>query len=71
MFLAIDAKYNQLIKPNPWIGKPVTNEQACPDNVGCYRHYEGLNHGGASIYWHPQTGTQLWKRKFMLERCSS
>ena len=56
---AIDVKYNQLIKANPWIGKPVTNEQACPDKVGQYRHYEGLNHGGASIYWHPQTGAQL------------
>ncbi|MGI0494255.1 LGFP repeat-containing protein [Alkalinema pantanalense CENA528] len=59
MASAIDAKYNELIKTNPWIGKPVTNEQACPDKVGYYRHYEGLKYGGASIYWHPQTGAHL------------
>jgi hypothetical protein len=56
---AIDAKYDQLIKANPWIGKPVTPEQACPDKIGYYRHYEAKNYGGASIYWHPQTGAHL------------
>lgn len=59
MSSAIDTKYNELIKANPWIGKPVTVEQVCPDKVGHYRHYEGTNHGGASIYWHPQAGAHL------------
>jgi uncharacterized protein with LGFP repeats len=59
MASAIDSKYNELIQANPWIGKPVTNEQVCPDKVGHFRHYEGINHGGASIYWHPQIGAHL------------
>lgn len=55
MSSAIDAKYNELIGANSWIGKPATPEQACPDNIGRYRHYAG----NASIYWHPQTGAHL------------
>lgn len=54
MSSAIDTKYNQLIAANPWIGKPTTAEQVCPDRVGRYRHYER-----ASIYWSPATGAQL------------
>jgi LGFP repeat len=51
---AIDIKYAQLIKANPWIGAPRTAEQSCPDGVGRFRHYQG-----ASIYWSPTTGAQL------------
>ncbi|NJR55465.1 MAG: hypothetical protein HC768_13390 [Acaryochloris sp. CRU_2_0] len=54
MASAIDAKYAQLIGANPWIGKPTTTEQTCPDGIGSYRHYQG-----ASIYWSPQTGATL------------
>lgn len=54
MASTIDTKYAQLIQANPWIGQPTTAEQACPDGIGRYRHYQG-----ASIYWSPQTGAQL------------
>lgn len=54
MSSAIGTKYNQLLAANPWIGKPTTAEQVCPDGVGHYRHYKG-----ASIYWSPATGAQL------------
>jgi uncharacterized protein with LGFP repeats len=51
---AIDDKYAQVIKANPWIGKP-TEGGSCPDGIGQYQHYAG----GASIYWTPATGTHL------------
>lgn len=54
MVSAIDAKYNQLIGANSWIGQPTIAEQVCPDGIGHYRHYQN-----ASIYWSPKTGAQL------------
>lgn len=50
----IDAKYQELIQSNPWIGQPVSGG-VCADGAGSYRHYAG----GASIFWHPQTGAHL------------
>jgi hypothetical protein len=47
----IDAKYQELVQSNPWIGQPVSGG-VCADGAGRYRHYAG----GASILWHPQTG---------------
>ncbi|MGE5140185.1 MAG: hypothetical protein ACM3JD_12040 [Rudaea sp.] len=51
---AIDDKYAQVIKTDPWIGKP-TEGGTCPDGIGKYQHYAG----GASIYWSPSTGAHL------------
>ncbi len=51
---AIDDKYAEVIKTNPWIGKP-TGGGTCSDGIGQYQHYEG----GASIYWTPNTGAHL------------
>lgn len=50
----IDAKYRELIQSNSWIGQPASGG-ICADGAGRYRHYEG----GASIFWHPQTGAHL------------
>ncbi len=52
---AIDAKYQQLIQANPWIGSPIGPEQTCQDGKGHFRDYQG----GASIYYTPDTGAHL------------
>jgi len=37
---AIDAKYQQLIQANPWIGTPTGPEQVCQDGKGRFRDYQ-------------------------------
>ncbi len=48
---AIDDKHADLGGDGGLLGKPTTDEMACPDKVGRYRHFES-----GSIYWHPLTG---------------
>jgi hypothetical protein len=48
---AIDTKYEELGGIDGFLGKPIIEEQTCPDSVGHYRHFQN-----GSIYWHPETG---------------
>lgn len=69
----IDKKYAELGGPSGFLGNPTTNELACSNEVGRFRHYQ---HG--SIHWHPNTGahevhglirnkwaTLGWERSFL------
>lgn len=52
---AIDVKYQEVKKANPWIGEPTGPEQVCGDGKGRFREYKG----GASIYWTQTTDAHL------------
>jgi len=44
-------KWEQLGGENCFLGKPKSDEQACPDGIGRYQHFDN-----GSIHWHPSTG---------------
>lgn len=51
LYGAILAKYSGLGGAQGWLGFPTTGEQATPDGVGRFVHFEN-----GSIYWTPETG---------------
>lgn len=53
LFGRIGAAYAEAGGPDSWLGFPVTGEQATPDGVGRYVHFQN-----GSIYWTPQTDAQ-------------
>ena len=53
LFGRIGAAYAEAGGPDSWLGFPVTGEQATPDGVGRYVHFQN-----GSIYWTPETDAQ-------------
>ena len=53
LFGRIGAAFAEAGGPDSWLGFPVTGEQATPDGVGRYVHFQN-----GSIYWTPETDAQ-------------